>query len=122
LLVTSSAFARSILRSRSGYYYDWINQRWEPKPVKECRTQRFTAHKALLCALADEIQHGDSPAKLYASLLARVIVAGDARLMGKFGKQVASAACRHANRIHDCGGVQVRDHGPSAFFGVSRRT
>jgi hypothetical protein len=72
-----------------GYYFDWVNGKWQEKSRGRRRHPRFTAREALLPGLIDEIENGDSETKLYAGLLARSIVVWDEQLMRAFGKQVA---------------------------------
>jgi len=71
-----------------GYYYDWINQRWQERG-QSTRPSRKVLRPTLLTGLLEEMQKGDSQSKLYAGLLARVLVVGDEELMKSFGKQIA---------------------------------
>ena len=76
--------------SYMGYYYDWINKRWQERiPTARPRPARSVSRQTLLSGLIEEMHNGDSESKLYAGLLARVVVVGDEELMKTFGKQVA---------------------------------
>lgn len=72
-----------------GFYYDWVNDRWQEKSTNGRRHRRIRAWRTLLPALVDEIENGDSEGKLYAGLLARHIVTNDEILMEDHGKRVA---------------------------------
>jgi hypothetical protein len=70
-----------------GYYFDWINQKWHEIPEKPSRNKRSPMNRKLLPLLVDEVAHGASEARLYAGLLARVLVVGDMDLMKQYGKE-----------------------------------
>lgn len=73
-----------------GYFYDWINEKWEDKAGHEGHPRK-SAHQTLLPQLMKEIEQSSSETRLYAGLLARAIVVQDYGLMREYGKQVARA-------------------------------
>jgi hypothetical protein len=72
-----------------GYFYDWVNEKWEDKAGHECHPRRKAAHQTLLPQLMKKIEQGSSETRLYAGLLVRAIVVQDFSLMREYGKQVA---------------------------------
>jgi hypothetical protein len=76
-----------------GYYYDWIEQRWQPRQHRQlsaAERERQARRGRLLRGLLAEISDDDGLSQLYAALLARHWIGGDEELMRSFGKQVAA--------------------------------
>jgi hypothetical protein len=76
---------------RGGYYYDHLQRRWMPKfqPGPETPQGRRRLHRRrLLPELLTEIGGGSALSRLYASLLARALIAEDEELMREHGEQV----------------------------------
>lgn len=78
---------------RGGYYYDWFASLWIEKWNADDATQivpsRSIPRHVLLAALAEEIEKGDSQAKLFGSLLARALIGQNMDLMKRFGERIA---------------------------------
>jgi hypothetical protein len=76
-----------------GFYYDWLQQRWIPRPPPRPRSpheqRQHHRRTRLLRDLLNEFQDGDSASRLYAALLARTLVSADEDLMRAFGKEVS---------------------------------
>jgi hypothetical protein len=76
-----------------GYYYDWIERRWEPRRHRQLsitERQRQARRGQLLRGLLAEISRDDGVSQMYGGLLARHWIADDEELMRAFGKQVAA--------------------------------
>jgi hypothetical protein len=77
-----------------GYYYDWIDRKWEAID----HDRKLTVYKKKLIAergklienLIDEIERMDGVTGLYAQLLARALVKKDQLLMREYGERIAN--------------------------------
>jgi len=80
-----------------GYYYDWVNEKWQHRPGPVLPERRYRRRETLLRYLLAEINDGDSLTSLYAGLLARALVVLDEELMNEYGERVAPPR-RHADK------------------------
>jgi len=88
---------------RGGYYYDWFERRWIERPAEAMQRlpRRGVPRRTLLAALVEEVEKGDSDAKLYAALLARSLIGCNMELMHEFGERIAKLSKEDVKRSAD---------------------
>jgi hypothetical protein len=85
-----------------GYYYDWLEGRWDPidhdRELTRRQRLRIERRKILIEDLITEIEiSDDSIIKLYAGLLARTLTATDELLIREYSKRL-SEMCPKAEK------------------------
>jgi hypothetical protein len=75
-----------------GYFYDWVDQRWQPldhhRRLTGVQRRQINRRRNVLADLLVEMIEGDSTTQLYAGLLARTLICADQDLMREFGERV----------------------------------
>jgi hypothetical protein len=80
-----------------GYFYDWIDQKWQPidhaRKLTVKQRRRLSRRKILMDDLLLEIDKGhDAITTLYGTLLLRTLAKTDELLMREYGEQIAKLA------------------------------